>query len=129
MRSPTMILLAISLGATGCWRSQEHRLTDQRSGENVAARVPGRSADMVITSVGAFGGPNVNVKLGGTLCSGRVTLAGGEATVVDSCFTGDSNIVLCTDATTPSPIKCKPEVGKLLLSGSGNDVVAYARVQ
>lgn len=62
-------------------------------------------------------------------CAGRVRLEQGAATVNDGCFTGDTNVVLCTDATSASPIQCTASSGKLTLAGTGADLINYARVR
>ena len=67
--------------------------------------------------------------MGAARCAGRVALQNGAATVRDSCFTGDTNVVLCTDATAANPIRCTPEAGSLSISGSGSDLISYARVE
>ena len=61
-------------------------------------------------------------------CAGRIKLAQGMATVNDSCFTGETNIVLCTDATAANPVRCSPAPGKLTVAGASDDVISYARV-
>ena len=80
-----------------------------------------------ISAVGIFGGAVVNVAP--VACSGRIGLNGGAAEVKDSCFTGETNVVLCTDVTSVSPVRCAPGSGALAIGGSGNDVIAYARVR
>jgi len=62
-------------------------------------------------------------------CAGRVRLEQGAATVNDACFTGDTNVVLCTDATSASPVECTASNGKLTLAGNGTDLINYARVR
>jgi hypothetical protein len=62
-------------------------------------------------------------------CAGRVRLEQGAATVNDACFTGDTNVVLCTDASSASPIECSASNGKLMLAGTGTDLINYARVR
>ena len=59
----------------------------------------------------------------------HVRLEQGAATVNDGCFTGDTNVVLCTDATSASPIQCTASSGKLTLAGTGADLINYARVR
>jgi hypothetical protein len=49
--------------------------------------------------------------------------------VKDACFTGDTNIVICTDATGINAVQCTPGAGSLLVGGSGSDVIAYARMR
>jgi hypothetical protein len=77
---------------------------------------------MNINTAGFLGDASVNVNLG--MCAGRVALSQGEATIRDDCFTGDTNVVLCTDATAASPAP-----GTLSISGSGGDIISYARVR
>ena len=84
-----------------------------------------RSSD--ISAVGIFGGAQVTV--GPVQCAGRTTLTQGSAQVKDGCFTGDTNVVLCTDVTNVNPVRCAPEAGSLLVAGSGSDVIAYARMR
>lgn len=65
----------------------------------------------------------------GILCAGHVKLQGGGATVKDSCFSGETNIVLCTDVTAPNAVQCAP-IGRMLsVKGSGEDVISFARVR
>jgi hypothetical protein len=61
-------------------------------------------------------------------CAGRVALVQGAATVKDSCFSGDTNIVLCTNTAAANPVMCTPGKGMLTISGTGSDVISYARV-
>ncbi len=74
-----------------------------------------------------FGG--VNVTAMDLICAGRVQLAQGNATVNDSCFTGDTNVVLCTDASAANAVQCTASNGKLALAGNGSDLINYARVR
>lgn len=85
----------------------------------------GGSRDM--TALGLFGGANINVNQ--YLCAGRAVLSNGAAAVKDSCFTGDSDVVLCSDMTNANPVRCTPAAGELSIGGSGNDVIAYVRVK
>jgi hypothetical protein len=80
-----------------------------------------------ISATGIFGGAVVNVSPAS--CAGRATLSQGSAHVKDSCFTGDTNIVLCTDVTNASPVRCAPSAGSLMVDGTGSDVIAYARMR
>ena len=63
------------------------------------------------------------------MCAGRTTLEQGIATVKDECFTGDSNVVLCTDNSAPNPVKCSPGKGELRIGGTGSDAISYARLR
>lgn len=74
-----------------------------------------------------FGG--VNVTAMDLQCAGHVRLEQGAASVNDTCFTGDTNIVLCSDASSASAVQCTPSNGKLALAGSGSDLINYARVR
>jgi hypothetical protein len=72
---------------------------------------------------------SVDIKETEDVCAGRVQLAGGAATVNDACFTGDTNVVLCTDASSANAVQCSASNGKLVLAGNGSDLINYARVR
>ena len=76
---------------------------------------------------GPMGGFVVNY--GNGTCAGVVNLATGFATVADPCFTANNNAVVCTDNTSLSAVKCTPVPGSLLIQGTGNDAISYARVK
>jgi hypothetical protein len=80
-----------------------------------------------VSVANSFGGSNVNINT--ILCAGKVSLSQGSATVSDTCFTGDSNIVICSDVSSPSGVRCEPGKGSLAVEGHANDAVAYARVK
>lgn len=82
---------------------------------------------MNIITAGFLGDASVTINPG--MCAGRVALSQGEATIRDDCFTGDTNVVLCTDATAANPIKCSPVPGTLSISGSDGDTISSARVR
>jgi hypothetical protein len=65
----------------------------------------------------------------GSNCAGHATLNSGDASVTDSCFTGNDNIVMCTDTTAAHPVMCTPGQGYLTISGSAGDIISYARVR
>ncbi|HVA69073.1 MAG TPA: hypothetical protein VNF45_07140 [Candidatus Binataceae bacterium] len=65
----------------------------------------------------------------GAVCAGQTTVTEGTASVVDPCFTGNTNVVLCTDMTTASAVKCAPGAGTLVISGAKGDTISYARVK
>ena len=113
-----VILGPILLGplATGCMRHQERPAP--------IGTVNGPAVN--VTS--SFGGGN-NVVITPILCTGKVLLAQGSATVNDSCFTGDTNIVICSDVTSVSAARCQPGKGALRVEGNGSDTIAYARVR
>ena len=91
---------------------------------NVAPQPPLPSTTM--SSWGPYGGFSM---ASGAICSGHALLTGGGASVNDPCFTGDDNIVMCTDTTSPSAVRCAPGAGVLNLQGTPGDTIAYARVR
>ncbi len=113
-------LSVIALIGSGCGRAP-HPEPSSRHAEPVL----GSSQTIGATSV--FG--DVRVVATPDLCAGRVQLAQGIATVNDSCFTGDTNVVLCTDATAANAVECAAANGKLALAGTGSDLINYARVR
>ena len=119
MRGTVIALALAGLMVTGCRRNPM-----LSHGEN---RGYGGSED--ITDLGLFGGANVDMKIYQTLCAGRAMLSSGTAEIKDSCFSGDTNVVICTDVTNVNPVRCTPARGSLSIGGSGSDVVAYARVR
>jgi hypothetical protein len=74
-----------------------------------------------------FGAANVRVQE--ATCAGKIALSQGGASVHDSCFSGDTNVVLCTNETHPNPVRCKASAGILTVEGSGEDVIDYARIR
>ena len=74
-----------------------------------------------------FGGGNLQVFA--NLCAGKVRLTQGSATLSDSCFTGDTNIVICSDITSANPARCAPGKGTLIVEGHANDEIAFARMR
>ena len=80
-----------------------------------------------IWATGFFGSANVHIMP--AQCAGRVALTQGTGDVKDSCFTGDTNIVLCTDVTSINPVRCTPHNGSLSIGGTGSDVIAYGRLR
>jgi hypothetical protein len=75
----------------------------------------------------SFGGGNLQVFA--NVCAGKVRLTQGGATVNDVCFTGDTNIVICSDITSVNPVRCQPGRGTLVVEGHASDDVAFARVK
>ena len=125
MRASSTIVATLSVIAllgSGCGRGP-HPEPPGRPGESGAA--PKDLRDVFANSV--FG--SVDVKETADLCAGRVQLAQGNATVNDACFTGDTNVVLCTDASSASAVQCAATNGKLVLAGNGSDQINYARVR
>jgi hypothetical protein len=70
-----------------------------------------------------------NIRVDPAQCAGRIALTQGEATVHDECFSGDTNVVICTDATSASAVKCTPGAGALNIAGNANDMISYARLR
>ena len=96
---------------------------------------PPPSGRVVWNNPGYYGSPPSsgivtfgNVSVAGNLCSGKVTLTRGLATVTDPCFNRDA-VVICTDTTAAKPLRCTPDEGILSVSGSDGDVISYARAK
>jgi hypothetical protein len=124
MQAGSSIVAVFSLVAllgSGCGRGPRPEPPPGPGGP-AAAR---ESRDVFANSV--FG--RVDVKETGDLCAGRVRLAQGSATVNDACFTGDTNVVLCTDASSVNAVQCTAADGKLALAGTADDLINYARVR
>jgi hypothetical protein len=79
-----------------------------------------------VSANGIFGGADVRIEA--ARCKGLVPLKDGAATVMDNCFSGESNVVLCSNISSTSGVRCTPRGGVLEVEGSGNDVIAYARL-
>ena len=123
MKAPTIVIGALSamaLFGSGCGRAPHH----ERMGRNTEATLES-SQNIAASSV--FGDARVTAVP--NLCAGRVKLAQGVATINDSCFTGDTNVVLCTDTTGANAVQCAAANGKLELAGTGSDLINYARVR
>ncbi len=120
---PVIVALALCalIAASGCTRypGPPPPHPGQPGGDSRESR------DIVANSF--FGG--INIKQTADLCAGRVRLAQGAATVNDTCFTGDTNVVLCTDASSANAVQCAAANGKLALAGNGSDLINYARVR
>jgi hypothetical protein len=125
MRASSTIVATLSVIAllgSGCGRGP-HPEPPARPGESGAAPndFHGVSANSVFGSV--------DIKETTNLCAGRVQLSQGNATVNDTCFTGDTNVVLCSDASSANAVQCAAANGKLTLAGNGGDLINYARVR
>jgi hypothetical protein len=119
-----VILMAMSalIASTGCGPRPHPE----------GASGPGKSSASLndfhgVSANSVFG--SVDIKETADLCAGRVQLAQGAATVNDTCFTGDTNVVLCTDASSANAVQCAAANGKLVLAGNGSDLINYARVR
>src|SRR5690242_13527760 len=117
MQRLTIALAFAGLLAAGC--GHHHSMLNESSSE------PRSSQD--ITALGMFGGANVSVNQ--FLCAGRITLNNGAAMLKDSCFSGDSNVVVCSDMSNANAVRCTPSPGALSVGGSGSDVISYARLK
>jgi hypothetical protein len=115
-------LAVIALLGSGCGRGPRPE-GSQRPGES-----GGGPHDVRGIWANSVFGP-VDVKETADLCAGHVQLAQGAATVNDACFTGDTNVVLCSDASSASAVQCSATNGKLVLAGNGSDQINYARVR
>src|SRR5208283_1371300 len=113
------LMLAVS-GCGGCGRSYPPGMS-AKDGKGAGNDFHG------IFSNSVFGSSSIHIEP--TVCAGRVTLQQGEATVNDSCFSGDTNIVLCTNVTGLNPVRCTPRAGSLSITGIGGDQISYARVK
>jgi hypothetical protein len=88
---------------------------------------PAKGPDKSIHAWGIFGAGNVHIE--GSRCKGRATLQDGAAIVNDECFTGDTNIVLCSNVSSTAGVKCTPAKGELRIEGAAGDVIAYALIE
>jgi hypothetical protein len=70
-----------------------------------------------------------NVRTQEAMCVGKIALTQGGASVRDTCFSGDTNIVLCTNESHPNPVRCKAAGGVLTIEGTGEDMIDYARIR
>lgn len=70
-----------------------------------------------------------SVKIEEAVCAGKTGLTQGSATVHDGCFTGDTNVVVCTDESRVNAVRCKAAQGALAVEGAGSDIISYARIQ
>jgi hypothetical protein len=83
--------------------------------------------DRAKSASSVFGSANVHISE--TMCVGKIALSQGSASVRDNCFSGETNIVLCTNESHPNPVRCKAVGGTLTIEGSGDDVIDYARIR
>jgi hypothetical protein len=121
MRAEVAAAAIAILTAAGCHHGPPPpgpRVRGERSGVFASGNVSANSffGDVKVTAMNAA-------------CAGRVQLAQGVATLKDGCFSGDTNVVLCTDATAANPVRCAAGDGQLEISGTGTDVINYARVR
>jgi hypothetical protein len=86
-----------------------------------------RSNNTVAASNSVFGTASTIIVT--NVCAGQKQLTQGAATVEDDCFTGGTNVVLCTDMTSVNPVRCTPGPKSLSITGTGNDLISYARIR
>ena len=73
----------------------------------------------------SFGGGNLQVFA--NLCAGKVRLTQGSATLSDSCFTGDTNIVICSDITSANLLGARRERAARLSSRATRTTRLHSR--
>ena len=115
----TVAIMITASGCGGCGRSYP-------PGMSAKGGKPGSDFHGIFSN-SVFGPSTIHIEP--TVCAGRATLQQGEATVTDSCFSGDTNIVLCTNVTGLNPVRCTPRAGSLSIAGIGGDQISYARVK
>lgn len=122
-RTLRILAFAALFAATGCSRPT----TGVAGGKDGAPNRGIQYDSHQVFAQSLFGSPRV--ALTPNLCAGRATLQRGSATVNDSCFTGDTNVVLCTDVSAANPVMCAPSKDLLSIAGTGTDAISYARVK
>ncbi len=120
-KAALILALAATTATFGCGRRPGVPLA--RGGGSA----PGYIDSNNISAASMFGSVDVREMPG--LCAGRTRLEQGSATVNDACFTGDTNVVLCTDTTAANPLRCTPTRGALSIEGGNGDLISYARVR
>lgn len=88
---------------------------------------PRTSGNWFAQATSVFG--NASTKVVADLCAGQKQLEQGGATIHDTCFTGATNVVLCTDMTSVSAVRCTPGPNSLTIAGTGSDSISYARIR
>ena len=83
--------------------------------------------DRAKSASSVFGSANVHIQE--TQCAGKIALSQGSASVQDKCFSGETNVVLCTNESHPNPVSCKATGGVLTIEGTGGDMIDYARIR
>jgi hypothetical protein len=122
MRADVAAAAIAILLAAGC-----HHGPPPPAGPHGRPEHPGVFASGNISANSFFG--DIKVTAMNAACAGRVQLAQGVATLKDTCFSGDTNVVLCTDSTAANPVRCAAGDGQLEISGTGTDIINYARVR
>ena len=122
---PAIIAFALTalVAGAGCAHRPHPAFPPHEPGQPEAG--PGEQRNVVANSF--FGRAVIHETA--DFCAGHIKLDSGSATVNDSCFTGDTNVVLCTDATSANPVQCAASNGKLVVAGTATDLINYARVR
>jgi hypothetical protein len=120
MKQIAAALALLAMFAAGCGHPPPAALAGRPDRGN-------HSSDVVAASNAVFG--NASTTIVANVCAGQRALSQGAATVDDGCFTGATNVVLCTDMTSASPVRCTPGPNSLTIAGTGNDLISYARIR
>lgn len=120
MRIVVAAIAMIGLIGSGCGNPRQ-------GGKEKPGEAQSVNASNNITANSMFG--SVDIHQMAVQCAGRVKLTQGSAAVNDNCFSGETNVVLCTDATAANPVRCSPTAAKLTIAGTSDDVISYARVR
>jgi hypothetical protein len=126
MKSKAGLAAVIVLMLTGCG-PKPPPLLPAAHGHGPGAEQAEKAFSNNISANSFFGANNITVI--SHVCAGRVRLERGVALINDACFTGDTNVVVCTDASAPNPVMCSARKGALAIAGAGGDEISYARVR
>lgn len=110
------------------------------SGATVGTDLVNNAASSVSVADLYYDGTSYNVVGAPTpyqLCAGQVALSSASpstATVTSKCFTGSTNVIICTDCSgsgAGATIRCVPSAGSLAVTGQNTvtDQVCWARLQ
>jgi hypothetical protein len=128
MNSKVGLAVVIALALAGCGPKPPRLASPGHHGEGPAGeQAGGPNFSDNISANSFFGGNNITVLA--HACAGRVRLEQGAALINDACFTGDTNVVICSDASAPNAVMCAARKGALAIGGAGHDEISYARVR
>ncbi len=125
MIGKTAVAAVFALGLAGCGPKLPPP-APQGHGHGPGAEAEKSFSDNISANT-VFGANNITVLA--HACTGKVRLDRGAALVNDACFTGDTNVVVCTDASAPNPVMCSARKGALAIEGAGSDEINYARLR